>query len=143
VDQEALVAALNEDLRIEFQSIVQYVQHIAILSGPEFQSIGDELKVHATQELTHAVTLAEQIAFLGGVPATSVPQPASTKDSRAALQQDLDLETAQLERYRERTAQATDLGLPDVAETLKPLLTQTQEHVRDLQAALGGSALGH
>jgi bacterioferritin len=53
------------------------------------------------------------------------------------LQADLDLETRQLERYRERVQQATDGELPDVAEALRPLLTQTQEHVRDLQGALG------
>jgi hypothetical protein len=29
------------------------------------------------------------------------------------------------------------MSLIDVAEALRPLLTQTQEHVRDLQTALG------
>jgi bacterioferritin len=29
------------------------------------------------------------------------------------------------------------MGLVDVAEALRPLLTQTQEHVRDLNTALG------
>jgi bacterioferritin len=55
----------------------------------------------------------------------------------AALRADLELEERQLERYRTRVAQANDGGLPDVAEALRPLLTQTQEHVRDLKAALG------
>lgn len=132
-----LVDDLNEDLRLEFQSIVQYVSHVATITGPEYTSTVDELKVHLTQELTHASTLAEQVTFLGGSPATTVPQPPSVSDSRAALQADLDLESAQLERYRARVEQATDLELPDVAEALRPLLTQTQEHVRDLQAALG------
>lgn len=137
MDKEAFVAQLNDDLRTEFQSIVQYVQHIALLAGPEFQNIGDELKVHIGQELNHATVLAEQVAFLGGVPATDVPPIANAADTRSALALDLELETEQLNRYRERTQQAMDLGLPDVAEELKPLLQQTQEHVRDLQAALG------
>jgi bacterioferritin len=137
VDTEAFVAQLNEDLSTEYQSIIQYIQHIAMVSGPEFQSIGDELKVHIGQELNHATVLAEQIAFLGGVPATTVPAIRDAQDTRTALTMDLELETKQLERYRERTQQATDLGLPDVAEELRPLLQQTQEHVRDLQAALG------
>jgi bacterioferritin len=137
VDKDAFVALLNEDLRTEYQSIVQYVQHIALLSGPEFQNMGDELKIHISQELTHATILAEQVAFLGGVPATDVPSVTDAPDTRTALGLDLELETAQLDRYRERTQQAMDLGLPDVAEELKPLLQQTQEHVRDLQAALG------
>lgn len=136
-DHDHFIAALNEDLRLEFQSIVQFVQHIATVTGPEYTSTVDELKVHLSQELAHATTLAEQVSFLGGTPATTVAEVAPAADSQAALQADLQLETAQLDRYRERVGQATDLGLPDVAEALRPLLTETQEHVRDLQAALG------
>lgn len=134
---EELIGALNEDLRLEFQSIIQFVQHIATITGPEYTSTVDELKVHLSQELSHTVTLAEQVAFLGGTPATTVGPIAPTSDSRDALAADLRLETAQLDRYRERVQQAADLSLPDVAEALRPLLTETQEHVRDLQAALG------
>ena len=128
---------LNGDLELEFLSIVQYVNHVATITGPEYTSTVDELKVHLTQELHHATVLAEQVSFLGGVPASTVPSPTPTTDSRRALEADLELETRQLERYRERVEQCTTLGLPDVAEALRPLLTQTQEHVRDLQAALG------
>lgn len=136
-DTEAFVDNLNEDLELEYQSIVQYVQHIASVKGGEFQSILDELAVHVKQELDHALTLARQIDFLGGVPSTKVPVVPSTTDARAALEADRELEERQLERYRERTEQAESLSLPDVAESLAPLLEQTQEHVRDLRAALG------
>jgi len=135
-DTAELVAALNEDLRLEFQPIVQYTAHIATITGPEYLSTIDELKVHLTQELNHASTLAEQVAFLGGDPATTVPTANGSTDAAAALGADLELETEQLERYRKRVEQASDAGLPDVAEALRPLLTQTQEHVRDLQTAL-------
>lgn len=135
--KDRLVDDLNEDLRLEFQSIVQYIAHVAIITGPEYTSTVDELKKHLSQELSHAGVLAEQVAFLDGTPATTVPEVPSVSDSRGALKADLDLETEQLERYRTRVQEATDLGLPDVAEALRPLLTETQEHVRDLQAALG------
>ena len=134
---EQFVAKLNEDLSLEFKSIVQYVQHVAVITGPEYTSTVDELKVHLSQELSHACVLAEQVAFLDGVPTTSVPEAPAAADSAAALADDLALETEQLERYRSRVEEAAELGLPDVAEALRPLLTQTQEHVRDLQAALG------
>jgi bacterioferritin len=96
-----------------------------------------ELRAHLTQELQHATTLAEQVNFLGGTPTTDVAPVARAVDTKAALRADLELETRQLERYRERVQQATDIGLVDVAEALRPLLTQTQEHVRDLNTALG------
>jgi bacterioferritin len=136
MDKESFVEALNEDLRTEYQSIVQYVSHIATVTGAEFLSTIDELKVHVSQELQHAQILAEQISFLGGSPATTLPQVDSST-GRDALAADLRLEEGQLERYRKRFAQAMDLGLADVAEALRPLLEQTQEHVRDLQTVLG------
>jgi bacterioferritin len=138
VDQESFVSALNDDLETEFQSIVQYVSHIATITGAEFLSTIDELKAHLAQELQHAQILAEQVSFLGGVPTTSVPPVAHIEDGRSALAADLELETGQLEGYRERFSQAMELGLADVAEALRPLLEQTQEHVRDLQTILGG-----
>ena len=128
---------MNEDLGTEYRSIVQYNQHIATLKGLEVQSLIAELKQHLGQELTHATILAEQIDFLGGVPTVEVPSIPSVTDTQGALKLDLDLEEQQLERYRQRIGQAQELGLPDVAEALRPLLEQTQEHVRDLRTALG------
>ena len=137
MDRDELVTLLNEDLGTEFRSIVQYVQHLAIITGPEFQSTVEELRAHLSQELNHATLLAEQIDFLGGTPTVEVPAVPAANDSRHALELDLELESSQLERYRQRVAQANELGLPDVAEVLRPLLEQTQDHVRDLQSALG------
>jgi bacterioferritin len=136
MDKESFIDALNEDLRTEFQLIVQYVSHVATITGAEFLSVVGELKLHLTQELKHAQILAEQIAFLGGTPSTAVPK-VEMSSGRDAISADLRLEESQLERYRQRFAQAMELGLADVAEALRPLLEQTQEHVRDLQAALG------
>ncbi|GII78639.1 hypothetical protein Sru01_36210 [Sphaerisporangium rufum] len=137
MDQQSFVALLNEDLESEYRSIVQYTQHTATITGAEYQSLIEELKAHLGQELNHATTLAGQIAFLGGVPSVSVPEIPSVPDGAAALAQDLELEEEQLRRYRERVTQAMELGLPDVAEALRPLLQQTQDHVMDLQTALG------
>ena len=136
MDKERFLELLNEDLQTEYQSIVQYISHIATVTGAEFLSVISELKVHVTQELAHAQILAEQIAFLGGSPATTVGDVV-VATGRDALAADLRLEVSQLERYRERFSQAMNLGLADVAESLRPLLEQTQEHVRDLQTALG------
>ena len=136
MEQAKFVALLNEDLETEYRSIVQYVQHLAVAKGAEFQAVADAVRPHLNQELEHANTLAEQIDFLGGVPTTTVPEIPSESDTRRAFELDLELEERQLDRYRERYQQASELGLPDVAEALRPLLEQTQDHVRDLQGAL-------
>ncbi|HEY2670559.1 MAG TPA: ferritin-like domain-containing protein [Rugosimonospora sp.] len=137
MDKKEFVELLNKDLSTEYQSIVQYTQHIATIKGAQYQALIEELRKHVAQGLNHAMTLADQVDFLGGVPTVAVPDTVSEPDDDAALRQDLDLETAQLQRYRDRVAQAQELGLPDVAEALKPLLTQTQDHVMDLRTALG------
>lgn len=135
--KDEFLALLNEDLELEYQSIVQYVQHIASVKGPEFQQTLQELRGHLDHELNHALILAGQIDFLGGTPSTDVPSATPQTDATAALEDDLQLEQRQLERYRERVEQANELGVPDVAEALAPLLHQTQDHVQELRAALG------
>lgn len=135
-DKQAFIRRLNEDLATEFRSIVQYVQHISCLKGAKYQQVVSELREHVSQELEHAMILADQIDFLGGVPAGDVPSVEVQTEPESALREDLDLEERQLERYRRRIAEATELGLPDVAEALSPLLTQTQDHVRDLRGVL-------
>jgi bacterioferritin len=137
MDRDKFVDLLNEDLATEYQSIVQYVQHAAIIKGAEHLATIAELRRHLTEELNHAQVLAEQVDFLGGVPTVRVATPYAATEATEALQADLKLEQGQLERYRERFDQAEELGLSDVAENLRPLLTQTQEHVRDLETILG------
>jgi bacterioferritin len=137
VDTKELIERLNEDLQTEYQSIVQYVQHTATIKGAEYTAIVEELGEHLSQELEHAQILATQIDFLGGTPTVEVPPIPNHPDGASALQADLELEERQLDRYRTRYQEANDLGLPDVAEALRPLLQQTQDHVNELRDALG------
>jgi bacterioferritin len=135
--RDEFIHALNEDLSSEYQSIVQYNLHIATITGPEYVSTLAELTQHLSQELEHARVLASQVSFLGGVPTTMVPEVADSSTSEGALKADLVLEERQLDHYRTRFSEAEELGLTDVGEALRPILEQTQEHVRDLQTALG------
>jgi len=130
------IESLNEDLSKEFQSIVQYVTHIATIKGARYQQTLIDMEQHLNQELQHALILARQIDFLGGTPVCKVPPGHQAEDPESALKADLSLENAQLSSYRVRVEQANELGLPDVAEALSPILEQTQDHVRDLQAVL-------
>jgi bacterioferritin len=140
MDHAEFAERLNTDLATEYQSIVQYVQHIASVKGAEYQSIVEELSSHLGQELEHAKILARQIDFLGGTPTVQVRPVPDCPDGAAALRADLELEERQLQRYRDRVAEAGALGLPDVAEALRPLLEQTQDHVIELRDALGSGS---
>ena len=137
MDTKEFIEQLNEDLGIEYQSIIQYVQHTATIKGAEYMAFVGDLGKHLSEELEHAKTLAAQIHFLGGTPTVEVPAVPDHPYGASALQADLELEERQLERYRIRYREANELGLPDVGEALRPLLEQTQHHVIELRDTLG------
>ena len=140
INKEQFIEKLNEDLASEFRSIVQYVQHVSSIKGAPYQQVLQELRKHLGQELKHAMILAVQIDFLGGTPSCRVPKITTKETPKAALTQDLRLEEKQLQRYRERIVEAKELGLPDVAEALSPLLIETQNHVNALRGVVGTAA---
>src|SRR5580658_7463864 len=77
--REKLVDLLNEDLAREFQAIIAYVNYSQVLKGAAYMNIADELAVHATEELAHAIILSNQIDYLGGMP-TTVPKLVKTSE---------------------------------------------------------------
>jgi len=137
IDRDELVRLLNEDLAREYQAIIAYVNYSQVLKGPEYMSIADELEVHAGEELQHALTIAKQIDYLGGMP-TVVPKPVRTSTkAKDMLRFDLDAETETIQNYRERVKQCEALGEYAIAEQIREILVQEQEHQIDLATALG------
>jgi bacterioferritin len=135
--KEEIIGLLNKDLSMEYAAAVQYIQHAAKITGAEFQSIQKELVVHANEEIGHAIVLAEQIAFLGGDPTIEVAERYVSDDSVKMLKQDLDGELDAVRRYKERIAQAEEIGEYGLKRALEDILIMEEEHARDLQAALG------
>ncbi len=132
-----LIARLNEDLSREYQAIIAYVVYSQMIKGAQYMSIADELEVHAAEELAHAITIAKQIDYLGGTP-TVTPRPVKvTEDPREMLQADLDNENETVRAYRERVRQCEALGEFAMAEHIREILLQEQEHQIDLAMALG------
>ncbi len=68
VTKAQLIDELNKDLAKEFSALIQYVQHASALTGPQYGAIQAELVVHSNEEHMHAISLSDQIDFLGGVP---------------------------------------------------------------------------
>ncbi|MFQ5508173.1 MAG: bacterioferritin [Leptospirillia bacterium] len=136
VTREKLIAELNKDLEWEYAAAVQYVQHAAVMTGPQYDSIIKELVVHAQEELQHAVTVAEQISFLGGMPSIQMEKAETSPDSHTMLEQDLAGEDNAITRYKDRIRQAEMLGEYGLRRVLEDILMQEEEHKRDLQTAL-------
>jgi bacterioferritin len=132
IARENLIEKLNEDLAREYQAIIAYVTYSQVLKGAEYMAIAAELEVHAGQELQHALTIAKQIDYLGGTPTTTALPVKQTRDAREMLRADLDNETATVRAYRERVVQCEALQEYAIAEDIREILRQEQEHQIDL-----------
>jgi bacterioferritin len=137
VDREQLVHLLNEDLAREYQAIIAYVVYSQVLRGAAYMAIAKELEVHATEELQHALIIAKQIDYLGGMP-TVVPKPVKvSEDAKQLLRFDLENEADTIRNYRLRLQQCESIGEYAIAEHIREILKQEQEHLIDLATALG------
>jgi bacterioferritin len=132
-----MIQLLNEDLAGEYQAIIAYTVYSQVLKGAAYTDIARELEAHAGEELAHAIKIAKQIDYLGGMPGV-MPKPVKTSsDPVTMLRADLENERETVGRYRERIGQAEAMGEFALSETLRAIIVQEQEHEIDLSAALG------
>ena len=137
ISRHRLAELLNEDLSREYQAIIAYVVYSQVLSGAQYMDIADQLEIHAKQELDHALIISRQIDYLGKMP-TTTPKPVRTsKDPKEMLRYDLDQENETIRNYRDRVRQCEALGEYAMAEQIRQILMQEQDHQIDLATALG------
>jgi bacterioferritin len=140
VTREQLIDLLNEDLSREYQAIIAYVVYSQVLKGAQYMNIAKELEKHAGEELQHALTLSKHIDYLGGMP-TVTPQPVKQSEkAEVMLRADLENENNTIRAYRDRVRQCEALGEYAIAEDVREILRQEQEHQTDLATALGENA---
>ena len=137
ISREQLLELLNEDLAREYQAMIAYVVYSQTLKGAAYMAIAEELEKHAKQELEHALVIAKQIDYLGGMPIVT-PRPVKTSEqAEEMLRFDLDNENETIKNYRERVRQCEALGEYALAEQIRSILVNEQEHQIDLATALG------
>jgi bacterioferritin len=135
--RERLVDALNEDLAREYQAIIAYVNYSQVLKGAAYMNIADELAVHAKEELGHALQIANHVDYLGGMPSVT-PKPVKTSEkAEEMLEFDLQNERETIRQYRRRVIQADTLNEFAIAESLRKILVEEQDHLIALATALG------
>lgn len=134
---EKLTELLNRDLELEYSAAIQYINHAAVMTGASYGDIIKELKIHANEEIQHAVILADQIDYLGAGPSVNVGKIHTSEDNVEMLQQDLDGENDAIKRYKIRIEQAEVLKEFALAQHLRSILAVEQEHAMDLMQALG------
>jgi bacterioferritin len=140
VTRDQLAELLNEDLSREYQAIIAYVVYSQVLKGAEYMSIADQLELHAQQELKHALIISRQIDYLGKMPSVTPKPVLTSNDARQMLRYDLDNENETIRNYRERVRQCEALGEYALAEQIRQILIEEQDHQIDLATALGEDA---
>jgi bacterioferritin len=137
ISRAHLAELLNEDLSREYQAIISYVVYSQVLKGAEYMSIAEQLETHAQQELKHALIVSRQIDYLGRMPSVT-PKPVRTSDkAKDMLRFDLENENETIRNYRERVRQCEALGEFAMAEQIRQILVEEQDHQIDLATALG------
>ena len=137
ITRERMIQLLNEDLAGEYQAIIAYTVYSQVLKGAAYTDIARELEAHAGEELAHAIKIAKQIDYLGGMPGVTPKAVKTSNDPVEMLRADLENERETVGRYRERIRQAEAMGEFALSETLRAIIVQEQEHEIDLCAALG------
>jgi bacterioferritin len=137
ITRKQLIDKLNEDLSREYQAMIAYVAYSQALKGAQYMNIAKELEAHAKQELQHALTIAKQIDYLGGTPSTTPKPVKAVGKNEAMLRADLENENETVRNYRTRVRECEVLGEYAIAEDIREILRQEQEHQIDLATALG------
>ena len=137
ISRDQLADLLNEDLSREYQAIIAYVVYSQVLKGAEYMDIAAQLEQHAKQELDHALILSRQIDYLGKMPVVNAKPVRTSKNAKDMLRYDLDNENETIRNYRDRIPQCEALGEYAMAEQIREILVQEQDHQIDLATALG------
>lgn len=137
VSRSDLIELLNKDLAREYQAIIAYVVYSQVLKGAAYMNIAAELEKHALEELNHALIISKQIDYLGGMPEVTPLSVRTSERAEDMLRYDLEQETETIANYRERVRQCESLGEYAMAEEIRKILVNEQEHQIDLATALG------
>src|SRR6202044_824501 len=128
ISRDRLAELLNEDLSREYQAIISYVVYSQVLKGPEFMNIADQLEIHARQELDHALIVSRQIDYLGKMRSVTAKPLRTSENSKDLLRFDLDNENETIRNYRERVRQCEVLGEFAMAEQIRKIIVDEQDH---------------
>jgi bacterioferritin len=137
ISRKKLAELLNEDLAREYQAIIAYVVYSQVLKGAAYMNIADQLQQHAQQELRHALTISRQIDYLGEMPTVSPKTVKTSEKPEEMLRFDLQNEADTIRNYRERVRQCEAMGEFAIAEHIREILLEEQDHLIDLATALG------
>jgi bacterioferritin (cytochrome b1) len=130
LDVEAAIERLNETLRLQYRSALQYTLTSGSLFGFEFQGFGDRLWDYGRAELDDARLLVEKVVSLGGEPITEVAELRWTGVPADAVEWLIDSEREAIEALQRAIEPTGREGLSEALEhLLEHLILRKQTQV--------------
>ena len=140
MDVETLVKELNEALRCQYRSALQYTLVAGSVTGVEYQGLGQELAKFALADLEDARHLIEKIVAIGGQPTTEIAELRFVKDPKEAFEWLIESETEVLEELQDSIAPTGQEAASEAMEhRLEHTIMRKQEQVDLLLRATRGS----
>src|SRR5215203_746022 len=101
MDVEKQIECLNDALRLQHRSVLQYSLVAGSVIGLEHQAHADKMREHSLSELEDATRLVEKITALGGEPTTDVAPMKFVADPDGAIDALIDCESEAVEHRLE------------------------------------------
>jgi bacterioferritin (cytochrome b1) len=130
LDVDEAVRCLNEALRLQYRSALQYSLTSAALTGIEAQAIATQLIQFGDEELSDARRLIEKIISFEGTPTTDVAELRNPDNGRDALDWLIETETEAIEALQASIEPTGREGRSEALEhRLEHMIMRKQEQV--------------
>ena len=137
MDKTKLTEGLNRDLADELATVCRYIEQSAMAVGMDGHEVREFLKAEVSDEVNHALFLADKIVALGGKP---IVRPAVFKvlaGPKEMLEYDLELERQAIKHYTERVEQAEAVGEIGLKVRLEDIIADETDHAEEIVRLLG------
>ncbi len=127
-----LIEGLNEDLANEYAAVIMYTNYAAVVSGLYRQTLKPFFESEITDELDHALYLAEKIKVLGGTPTIKPAEVRQHTNVLGMLEEASKAEKSTIERYELRKKQAEKLGHTELVIKLDDMIADETNHMEEI-----------
>jgi len=131
-----LIAGLNQDLADELGAVLLYLYQTSVATGFDGEELREFLRDDITEELQHAIFLADKIVALGGTPKVVPTKYETPKSVKGMLRFDLNLEWKAVENYKRRAQQAEQAGEIGLKVKLEELIAEETAHAEQIARIL-------
>lgn len=136
MNKEKVLEALNLDLEHEMSSMIRYLHHSFIVSGPLRGPLVTLFRSMATDSMAHAIKLGEKITALGGHPSVKIQEiyEPGEQTIEEMLREDLDAEKLHLSLYEKQLELVQD-NTP-LRLMIEQVIVEESTHIEELDMYL-------